>query len=193
VLDIDKTSAPNFNPKFQVAHQGTTLLDVSGEEEKSISLDAVDWSEFLQDATDLLQIAVDVSDGDETNKIIGIVEALSGNFQLLAVTFYNTVTFTLKSNERTLYFCTKDIETLLKIKQLVDHRLDLLKKLDFRSFYDQLLNYINTVDIQNAEFFDIVKNMCTLNVCEQSYLILELIECYPNKMLSDFDKLSINL
>ena len=165
-----------------------TILDVP-EEENFISLDVIDWSEFLQHTTQLLKNA---TYGDESNEIIGTVEALSGSFQLLAVSFYGSVTLSLKSNNVTLCFCVKDIETILKIEPIINYRLELLKQLDFRSFYDQLLYYVNSIDIQNVSFFDTIRNICKLNMSEQSYLVLELIEFNPNKILSDFDKITIN-
>jgi hypothetical protein len=164
-----------------------TILDVP---ENFISLDVIDWSEFLQHAIQLLKDTT--NSGDESNKIIGTVEALSGNFQLLAVSFYDSVTLSLKSNNVTLCFCVKDIEALLRAESLVNFRIELLKQLDFKSFYNELLNYVNSIDIQNVNFFDIVRNICKLNTHEQSYLVLELIEFNPSKILSDFDKITIN-
>ena len=101
--------ARNMIPSIKLVN---TILD-EPEEEKSISLDIIDWTEFLQHTAPLLKNATNIN-ADEPNKIIGTAEALSGNFQLLAVSFYGSVTLGLKSTNVTSLFLCKEYQSLIK-------------------------------------------------------------------------------
>lgn len=155
-----------------------TVLNLS-EEKVAVSLADFEWHEFLEIASNMIEDDAVVKTDSETE-----------NFTVSAVTLLGEKIINLVCNNTTLCFCSHDIESFVSIRHIVNYRLNLIKNLDFMTFYDNFLNYINTCDIQ-GNFFEIIKNICSLNMSEQAICMLELIHFNSKKVLDDFDRIQM--
>lgn len=156
-----------------------TILNLP-EDQVSISFADFDWYEFLDMVAKLI-----VNDDDD-----GSVKTLtSENFSISTVDLLEEKIMRVKCNGITLCLCSNDIHVLLCIKHLINSRLELVKSLDFRTYYNDILTYVYNCCGTQEHFFDIVKNVCNLNMSERNYYMLELLHYNPQKMLDDFDKI----
>lgn len=156
-----------------------TLINLD-EKDVSISLVDFDWNEFLT------IIAKIMEDNPADMTTIG---SETENFTVSSVIFFGERVIKLNCNDVTLCFSVDDVVSLLKLKTVVNYKIALFKTLDFRSHYDNSLIYINTYISDRTHLFKYITDTCNLNVSEYSYLMLEMINFYPNKVLEDFGTL----
>lgn len=156
----------------------STLLNVP-EEQTVISLSSADWYEFLE-------IISKIDDGvsETTTKT-----SQSENFTVSSDTFLDDRIIRLKCDNAAIFFCYNNINSIVSIKHLINYRLELLNKLQFRNFYDDTLKYASSLINIGERLDDVITNICNLNMCESSYYLLELLHYNPKQIYDDFDKL----
>lgn len=150
------------------------------EEQVTISLADYDWFEFLE-------IALKLANQD-TSDAVQTITSTTENFTMSAAILLGEKIINLRSNNITLCFCANDVYSFADIGYLVKFRIDLVKKLDFRSFYDEFLNCMKAYNVE-GDFLNIVKDVCKSNMTEPYYYMLELVQYNPKRLLNDFDRL----
>ena len=152
------------------------------EDQASITLADFDWFEFVEK----LSVTVNENGGDDDGSV---QKALSENFILSVITFLGEKTITLKTINRTLCFCLEDAKSIVNISQLIKIRLDLIRSLNFRTYYDDCLHYLNATHDVNTNLLTSIINMCSLNKSELSCNLLELAFTNLDKIVNDLDKI----
>lgn len=149
------------------------------EEQVTISLADFDWYELM---AIISKFASDDQDGEVT------LTATSENFTVSTAMFLNERIIKVQSNDVILCLCKEVVKSLIEIQNIVNYRLELVRRLDFRTYYDNFLNYINSHADVKENFFHIIRNMCNFHPNEHAYYMFELIQFNPSKVLEDFDR-----
>lgn len=160
-----------------------TILNLP-EEQVTVSFSDIEWTEFMKIATSFMNM-----DNDEDVSSMITAYSLSENFTVSSVTFFGERMIKLTSREVNLCFCLDDIKSFLRIQDMIDYRLSLLAKLDFRTFYDNLLKYFNVETVNENNCLNVIKEYCDLNICELSYFMLEFVHLSPEKIKRDFNRI----
>lgn len=168
--------ARGLMPSIKISSTRTNLP----KQQVSVSFDESEWFEFLEIVIPFL---------DSTDEDTKTVASLSENFTVSTILFLGERLIKLYSREVFLYLCLDDIRAFLNVKDIVHSRLSLLQELDFRTYYDQLLNYYNISTICKNNCLNAIKEGCKLNISELSYFMLEFIHLNPNKVFSDFNNI----
>lgn len=150
----------------------------------AISLMDLDWYDFIAN--------IDITpDNDKEKKFVETIVEFE-NFTISSQLFIDHHLLLLKSGDSVIHIDDNCIKKLINIKHLINYRLEFLRHLDFKNFYNNTILYISNFDKCDKEtYIDKIKNLCTLNKCEQSYCLLEYLEFNKNVVVDDIDKIQM--
>lgn len=150
---------------------------------KIISLTESDWCDFIEN----INIVPD------NCKEVDFIETRMefNNIQLISQLFMDEHhILILICNNNIVYLNDESIRQIMRIKDLINHRLKFLKSLNFRDFYNNTILYMsnNFKDYDKEMYINKLKSICNINTCEQSYCFLDFLEFNRHTILVDIDK-----
>lgn len=147
----------------------------------SISFLDIDWYDMFDN---MLSISpTHNEDGTMSENAINFQD-----FKLTGIPCEGQKLVKLEKHNDVLYFCKEWLQEINFFYDIINHKLKLLKNIDFSSHYNSVLLYITKYD-SDVVYSERINNVCSLNPSIQNCCMLEYLALDYNQILCDITKI----
>lgn len=158
LIDCGLSSARHFSPSVKIS---------CGEE--VLSFDREEWPYFIR-------MMENAQIGELTREFDVTVLRECEERELIFVSKWNN----------NIYFSKRDVMELLKLNSVITSRLEMLRNIDFTSYYYKFMMIVKDICADNVDSIeDVIRGYCDINITVQSYAMIECLYFIKQKVLND--------